>query len=52
MLLSFYERTMAIAAAKAAEEMEVVDAVADEAGTAVAMVQQLGHCPHKVLFPT
>ena len=49
MLLSFYERTMAIAAAKAVEEMEVVDTVADaaadEAGTAVVMVQQLRSLP-------
>ena len=52
MLLSFYEtrtRTMVVAAAKAAEEMVVVDAfadtVVDEAGTAVAMVLLLASRP-------
>jgi len=47
---------MEIAAAKAAEEIAFVDAVADaaadEAGTAVATVlHSLGRFPHKVLFP-
>jgi len=52
MLLSFYAthtRTMVVAAAKAAEEIVVVDAVADtavdEAGTAVAMVLLLASRP-------